>query len=650
MTPLILLIVLALLSTHPAAQADIIRDLEYAKVGSTALKLDLHLPQETKSDLLIVWVHGGAWRSGSKDIMKLGKLVEEGTPVASVDYRLSPVAQFPAQVHDIKAAIRFLRATGANWNLPTATIVIAGESAGGHLAALVGVSNGHPDLEGSAGDHLGASSDVQGIVSFFGASNLTTILSQSTPHGLSVRVPALELLLGDLPQKATRLARLASPVFHVDADDPPLLLLHGDQDPQMPINQAHELDGAYQQMNRPVTFATVHGAAHGGDRFYDDKRFAIVRGFLQQLGPADGEFPRFTAHTIDHWGNKLGQTALVDVDRDGDLDWIAGNASHAGDIASQLSWWEYQAANRWVRHDLGRGNTDVGGAASDVDGDGWIDVVAGSTLLLNAATPRGRTFIEFDIGAIHSHDTEFADVNGDGRMDLIANSDKTGLFWYEIPEDPRQKWPQHEIASSEEHKVHGGVSPQAVGDIDGDGDPDVVTARIWYENLGGGVDWKPHANIEFGEDHIYGIAVRTWVGDLDRDGDNDLVQAENDNPDSRIAWFANDGRGNWTRHMIRDAGQGQDWHSLAVADFDSDGDLDVYAGAGPLSASKKFACYIWENSGGGRSWTEHEILKGKQCHEAEAADVDGDGDIDICTKPWSGTNEHVFLENRFKNP
>jgi acetyl esterase/lipase len=146
----------------------------------------------------------------------------------------------------------------------------------------VGVSNGHSDLEGNVGSDRAQSSDVQGIISFYGGANLTTILQQSTPHGLSVRVPALELLLGDLPTNALTLARLASPVFHVDAHDPPLLLLHGDQDPQMPINQSLELLGAYQKAKAPVQFEVVHGAAHGGAVFYDAERHEIVRRFLRR--------------------------------------------------------------------------------------------------------------------------------------------------------------------------------------------------------------------------------------------------------------------------------------------------------------------------------------------------------------------------------
>jgi acetyl esterase/lipase len=258
------------------------RDIEFARFGERSLKLDIHLPQKKARSPLIVWVHGGAWRSGSKKDVPIKKLVEDGYAIASVDYRLSTEAKFPAQAHDIKAAIRFLRARGDEWKLPTKKIVIAGDSAGAHLANLIGVSNGNAELEGAVGAHTNQSSRVQGIISFYGGANLTTILQQSTPHGLNVRVPALELLLGNLPTNAPALARLASPVFHVDRDDPPLLLLHGDQDPQMPINQSLELLGAYEKVKAPAQLEVVHGAAHGGAMFYDEKRLAIVRRFLSR--------------------------------------------------------------------------------------------------------------------------------------------------------------------------------------------------------------------------------------------------------------------------------------------------------------------------------------------------------------------------------
>jgi acetyl esterase/lipase len=261
---------------------EIIRDIEYAKVEGRALKLDFHLPPAKPRSPLIVWVHGGAWRSGSKSDMPLGKLVEEGYAVASVDYRLSPEAKFPAQIHDIKAAIRFLRGHSSQWHVSSHKVVIAGDSAGAHLAALVGVSNGHHDLEGEVGNDRAESSDAQAIISFYGGSDLTTILKQSTPHGLSVRVPALDLLLGGQPDDLPALARLASPVFHVNRHSPPLLLLHGDQDQQMPINQSLELWGAYKKVSAPVQLEIVHGAAHGGAAFYDREHLAVVTEFLRR--------------------------------------------------------------------------------------------------------------------------------------------------------------------------------------------------------------------------------------------------------------------------------------------------------------------------------------------------------------------------------
>jgi acetyl esterase/lipase len=282
-TRLCLAIISACLTTPLAAGEPTISNVQYARVDEQPLLLDLYIAPEAEApNPLIVWVHGGAWRAGSKAEVPIQALLDRGFSIASVDYRLSPVARFPAQVHDIKAAIRFLRAHAEKHNFDPQRFVIAGSSAGGHLAALVGVSNRHKELEGTLGDHLSVSSDVQAIVSFFGASNLETILAQSTPHGLSVRVPALQLLLGGRPTEQPELAKLASPVTHVDDHDPPLLLIHGDQDPQMPINQSHELDGAYQRVKRTCQFEVIHGGAHGGPQFFDSARLELVEKFLRQ--------------------------------------------------------------------------------------------------------------------------------------------------------------------------------------------------------------------------------------------------------------------------------------------------------------------------------------------------------------------------------
>ena len=257
------------------------KDVAYVEGGHEQQRLDIFLPRSAGPHPLIVWVHGGAWRAGSKADMPLGGLIAQGFAVASVDYRLSTVAPMPAMMHDIKAAIRFLRAHAAEYGFDAKRFAVAGSSAGGHLAALTGTSNGNVQLEGKLGTHCDQSSDVQAIVSFFGASNLQTILGQSTEHGLSVRVPALQLLLGGQPDEKPALAKLASPVAHVNAHVPPLLLIHGDADPQMPFEQSRELDAAYRKAGRPVEFIVMPGSVHGGKEFFDAERLALVEKFLR---------------------------------------------------------------------------------------------------------------------------------------------------------------------------------------------------------------------------------------------------------------------------------------------------------------------------------------------------------------------------------
>lgn len=255
-------------------------DIEYARVGDLSLKLDLHRPQAANPPL-IVYVHGGAWRAGSKSDVPIAKLLDHGFAIASVDYRLSGQAPFPAMVHDIKAAIRFLRAKAELYHINTSRIGIIGSSAGGHLAALVGVTKGNVALEGTVGDHLDQRSDVQCIVSFYGASNLQSILSQSTEFGLKMRRPALQALLYGQPDENPLLARRGSPVAHLDKDDPPVLLIHGDADPQMPPQQSQELAKAYEALKLPVRLIMLPGSKHGGHEFYDEERTAIVAKFLQ---------------------------------------------------------------------------------------------------------------------------------------------------------------------------------------------------------------------------------------------------------------------------------------------------------------------------------------------------------------------------------
>lgn len=274
---------LILAATSEASARQVTPDIVYATVDGKDLALDLYMPEGVASPPLVVWVHGGAWRAGTKASGVPTQFVDAGYAVASLDFRQSTDAPFPAMIHDIKAGVRFLRAEAKAYGYDASRIAIAGASSGGHLAALVGVTNGQPELEGTVGHHPEASSDIQAILDYFGPTNLETILPQSTPHGLSVRQPALDLLLGGQPEAVAELARLASPVDHVDRNDPPLLIFHGDQDPQVPINQSHELQGAYEALGLDVHFDVVHGAGHGGPAFYEPAHLDRALEFLGRV-------------------------------------------------------------------------------------------------------------------------------------------------------------------------------------------------------------------------------------------------------------------------------------------------------------------------------------------------------------------------------
>ena len=357
---------------------------------------------------------------------------------------------------------------------------------------------------------------------------------------------------------------------------------------------------------------------------------------------AAAAFPTFQCHEIAQVGQSMGQTSLVDIDKDGDLDWVVGQSG-------KMWWFQYENPDRWIQHDMGEGaKTDVGGCAFDIDGDGWIDQVSGTAWYRNTGKPPAEQFQRFDNGAISCHDNVAADIDGDGRLDVVACSNHKAhvvVAWYSIPDPPTEKWTEHKVGEG----IHGGVDPRGVGDLDGDGDNDIVRGDAWFENADGkGLTWNLHATLVpsgGSRPDRFGLALKSWVIDMDRDGDNDIVQAEADCTDGRVFWFENSEQGRqWRYRPISAEHTQQDFHSLALADFDNDGDLDVFSGGGPLS-TEPHQCFIWENLDGkaGR-WQEHLILTGRRCHEAKAADVDHDGDIDICTKPWNG-NLHIYLRN-----
>lgn len=193
--------------------------------------------------------------------------------------------------------------------------------------------------------------------------------------------------------------------------------------------------------------------------------------------------PKFRVHEIGRPdGNNFGQTSVVDVDQDGDLDFISGR--QGGDVY----WFENQGREQWKQRLIGAdARTDVGRVAFDVDGDGWIDQVSGGTWFRNPGNPREATdWPRFENGAIPAHDNLAAGIDGDGKLDLISIQNKAGVFWYRIPRDPTARWTEHKLLGVTKPQCHGGI---AVGDSDGDGDIDILTkpwlgdSHLFVENL-----------------------------------------------------------------------------------------------------------------------------------------------------------------------
>jgi len=374
-------------------------------------------------------------------------------------------------------------------------------------------------------------------------------------------------------------------------------------------------------------------------------RFVGVILFAQAMSVMAAE-PQFRVHEIGRPGGiNFGQTSAVDVDGDGDLDFISGR--QFGDVF----WFENVGTTRWPQHLIGSdARTDVGGVAFDVDGDGLVDQVSGGTWYRNPGQPKAAArWSRYESGATPAHDNLAADIDGDGKLDLVAMLDKAGVFWYRIPRDPTQKWIEHKVLGVTSPQCHGGI---AIGDIDGDGDLDIARVDRWLENVDAkGEAWTEHRVLEFGKVGPWGLQTRAHLIDLDRDGDLDLIQAEGDVLDGRVAWFENvSGKGReWKTHLIKSPGHNQDFHSICVADFDNDGDVDIFSGGGPLTKGE-FHWFLWENTDGkGGDWKEHALPSGLQTHESVCGDLDGDGDIDILTKPWNG-DRHLFVENLLKSP
>jgi acetyl esterase/lipase len=262
-----------------------VKDAAYAAASPTQ-KLDLYLPEGAGPFPLILNVHGGAFKMGDKsNPAGADEFLANGYAVASVDYRLSGEALAPAQIQDVKAAVRWLRANASKYNLDPQKFAAFGQSAGANLAALLGTSCGAAALEGAELGNADQSSCVQAVVDWFGPTDFLQMDQQfagtSCPATHDAADSPESLVVGAPIQTVPEKVQLVNPITYVTADAPAFLIQHGTADCNVPPQQGQLLYDALKAAgSNKATLTFLEGAGHGGPQFSDAANMKLVLDFL----------------------------------------------------------------------------------------------------------------------------------------------------------------------------------------------------------------------------------------------------------------------------------------------------------------------------------------------------------------------------------
>ena len=284
---------------QPLASADPnYRDLAYAS-ASPAQMLDLYIPEGDGPFPVLVGIHGGGFMFGDKSdgtgLAGADALLAAGYAIASINYRLSGEAQYPAQIHDAKAAVRFLRANAEEYNLDPERVGAWGASAGGNLAALLGTTCGEADLEGAELGNADQSSCVQAVVDWFGPIDFLALDEQfagtSCPQNHNDANSPESKLVGAPIQTVPDLVATTNPMNYIDAADAPFLIQHGSADCNIPPVQGQKLADALAPAigEENAIYTLIDGAEHGGPQFSTDENMQVVVDFLNKHLAANAE-------------------------------------------------------------------------------------------------------------------------------------------------------------------------------------------------------------------------------------------------------------------------------------------------------------------------------------------------------------------------
>jgi acetyl esterase/lipase len=240
------------------------RGIHYATVDGHELLLDIHRPAERAGEPApcVIYVHGGGWNSGSREDSPNYLLAESGFVTISIDYRLTDIAAFPAQIHDVKSAIRWVRANAGELGIHPDRIGIWGHSAGGHLALLAAVTADDPALEGEVGI-TGVSSAVRAVIA--GCTRTEMMIDWYAAEGRAFPEPvdeSLSALFGGPRHEQEDVAQWASPFWHLRLGLPPTLMMHGTEDETVPISQARAFVSRSRAMGNEIQMMELPGVAH----------------------------------------------------------------------------------------------------------------------------------------------------------------------------------------------------------------------------------------------------------------------------------------------------------------------------------------------------------------------------------------------------
>jgi len=264
-------------------------DISYADLSS-AQKMDIYIPEGTGPFPVVVLIHGGAFKMGDKgmEASNAAALVSKGIAAASINYRLSGEAKYPAQIEDCKAAVRFLRANATKYNLNPDKIGSWGASAGGNLSSLLGTTSGVNELEGASLGNSSYSSKVIASVDWFGPINFLTMDAEATALGFTITTNSStspeSKLMGAAVQTVPALVAKANPTTYITSDDAAFFIQVGSMDRNIPYTQSLNFYNALKTVkgSTDVSYELLDGAGHGGSQFSASSNMAKVTAFFEK--------------------------------------------------------------------------------------------------------------------------------------------------------------------------------------------------------------------------------------------------------------------------------------------------------------------------------------------------------------------------------